>query len=122
MVQCILIKNGNTYSNSPPFAARATGTTKIKENRELHFEDMNAATPIRRALVDLPINTSSAPRSIGKMSQQRAGEKRPYSAIDQSENLLHPLRVSLPPSVANGPRLDLESKVRPVKTVNGGRC
>ena len=47
---------------------------------------MTTASPLRRALVDLPVNTAGTPRSGQRSHKMQTGKKRPHSAIEESEN------------------------------------
>ena len=47
---------------------------------------MTAVTATRRALADLPVNMLSAPSCMNKMHHTHSGQKRPFGAIEESEN------------------------------------
>ena len=57
--------------------------------------DMTTATPLRRALGDLPLNTMSTPSSTAKIQELQAGQKRPFWALCEPETLSEPTRVRL---------------------------
>lgn len=50
---------------------------------------MTAASPIRRALVDLPVNTTGTPSTAhNRANKMQIGQKRPHWAIEEPENRL----------------------------------
>ena len=58
---------------------------------------MNQATPTRRALVDLPVNTMGTPSAIGNTRKSTTKHKRPIDAVAEPEYPLTPSRVKVPP-------------------------
>ncbi|KAL9125139.1 MAG: hypothetical protein Q9217_005606 [Psora testacea] len=56
---------------------------------------MTMVTPARRALVDLPVNTLSAPSGTVTMYSAQIGQKRPFWAIQEPENHVSPSRTQL---------------------------
>ena len=60
---------------------------------------MTTMPPLRRALVDLPVNTSTPPslQTLSNSKRPQTGQKRPHWAIDEPENRVQSIRVRLSP-------------------------